>query len=199
MTDRDVIDQLAGLEHGSPVHALRDQRKDARVNAQKSYDALFAPKSPDGVTLAERHAIAAFVTGLHRDAGALAFYQLGLSVQGLRPGVADAIVAEAARGAVTGPFGSYPKGPLSVEDKIGPAFRVSQANRETLGERLSLALEHAHLLVFHPRDADPAALQALLDGGWSTTDVVTLSQLVAFLTFQIRVAVGLRALAAASA
>jgi CMD domain protein len=192
MADRDVIDRLAGVEHDSPVHALRDQRKDARLNAQKSYDALFAPDSPSGVTLAERHAVAAFEAGLHRDAGALAFYKLGLS----DPDVADAISEEAARGAATGPFGSYPRGPLSVEDKIGPTYRVSQVNRETLGERLSLALEHAHLLVFHPRDANPAALQALLDGGWSTTDIVTLSQLVAFLTFQIRVVVGLRALAA---
>ena len=39
------------------------------------------------------------------------------------------------------------------------------------------------------------ALQALLDAGWSTTDIVTLSQLVAFLSFQIRVVAGLRVLA----
>ena len=65
------------------------------------------------------------------------------------------------------------------------------------GGRLSAALEHAHLLVFRPRDASPAALQSLLDAGWSTTDIVTLSQLVAFLAFRIRVIVGLRALAAA--
>ena len=41
----------------------------------------------------------------------------------------------------------------------------------------------------------PAALQALLDAGWSTTDIVTLSQIAAFLSFQIRVVAGLRALA----
>jgi CMD domain protein len=64
-----------------------------------------------------------------------------------------------------------------------------------LGERLSVALAHAHLLVFHPRDASPAALQSLLDAGWSSTEIVTLSQLVAFLAFQIRVVTGLRALA----
>ncbi len=39
-------------------------------------------------------------------------------------------------------------------------------------------------------------MQALLDAGWSATDIVTLSQLVAFLSFQIRVVAGLRALAA---
>ena len=52
------------------------------------------------------------------------------------------------------------------------------------------------MLVFHPRDADVRSLQALLDAGWSTTEVVTLSQLVAFLSFQIRVVAGLKVLAA---
>jgi len=37
----------------------------------------------------------------------------------------------------------------------------------------------------------------LLDAGWSTTGIVTLSQIVAFLAFQIRVATGLRVLAGA--
>ena len=66
-----------------------------------------------------------------------------------------------------------------------------------LGERLAAALDHAHMLVFHPRDADPAALQRLLDAGLSTTAIVTLSQLVAFLSFQIRVVAGLAVLDAA--
>ena len=44
---------------------------------------------------------------------------------------------------------------------------------------------------------DPDALQALLDAGWSTTDIVTLSQIAAFLSFQIRVIAGLRVQAAA--
>ena len=65
----------------------------------------------------------------------------------------------------------------------------------SLGPRLAAAFEHVHMLVFHPRDAAPASLQALLDGGWSTTDIVTLSQIVAFLSFQIRVVTGLRTLA----
>jgi uncharacterized protein YciW len=54
------------------------------------------------------------------------------------------------------------------------------------------------MLVFHPRDANGAALQALLDAGWSNTGIVTLSQLVAFLAFQIRAAAGLRVLAASA-
>jgi uncharacterized protein YciW len=51
-----------------------------------------------------------------------------------------------------------------------------------------------HMLVYHPRDAAPASLQALLDAGWSVTDIVTLSQIAAFLSFQSRVVAGLRIL-----
>ena len=36
--------------------------------------------------------------------------------------------------------------------------------------------------------------QALLDAGWSVADIVTLSQLVSFLAFQLRVVAGLQVL-----
>jgi CMD domain protein len=94
-----------------------------------------------------------------------------------------------------GPYGKYPAGPLSREDTAGPVYRVGAASRQALGPRLAAAFEHTHMLVFHPRDAAPTSLQALLDAGWSTTDIVTLSQIVAFLSFQIRVVIGLRTLA----
>jgi CMD domain protein len=184
MTDRDVINLLAGVELDSSVHPLRERRADARLNAQKSYETLFKPASASGVAVQERHAVAAFVAGLHRNSEALAFYKSGLDVQN-GAGVGEAIDQEIARAAAVGPYGRYPEGRLSVEDRTGPTFRVSESNPERLGVRLVAALEHAHRLVFHPRDASPAALETLRDAGWSTTDVVTLSQLVAFLTCQI--------------
>src|SRR5205823_14901388 len=95
----------------------------------------------------------------------------------------------------SGPYGTYPAGPMSHEDTACPVYRVGAATRGVLCPRLSAAFEHVHMLVFHPRDAAPASLQALLDAGWSTTDIVTLSQIVAFLSFQIRVVAGLRTLA----
>jgi len=88
---------------------------------------------------------------------------------------------------------------LTVEDVLGPIYQVAETNRSVLGGRLSAAFAHGHMLVFHPRDASPASLQALRDAGWSKTDIVTLSQLVAFLAFQIRAIAGLRALAVADA
>ena len=195
--ERDVSDLLVGVKPGSRLDAIRAQRPEARENAQKSYLALFAPKFPGEMSGEERYALAVFVAGLHRDAAALAFYRAGLAGQNGRADLAAAVDAQIALGAAEGPYGHYPAGPLSVEDRAGPAHRVSEAERAVLGPRLSAALEHAHLLVFRPRDASPAALQALLNAGWSTAGIVTLSQLVAFLSFQIRVIVGLRALAAA--
>lgn len=194
----DVIDRLVGVDRGGRLEGIRALRPEARANAQKSYLALFAPEFPGGVSAQERYAIAMFVAGVHRDAAILAFYRDGLVRQSGRSDVAAAVAEEIERGAAEGPYGRYPRGPLSAEDRLGPIHRVSGSNWLALGERLCAGLEHAHLLVFRPRDASPAALQSLLDSGWSTTDIVTLSQLVAFLSFQIRVIVGLRALALAA-
>ena len=196
--DPDVIDRLVGIEKGFRLDAVRAARPETRANAQKSFEALFEPDFPAGVTSEERFAIAAFVAGLHRDASAVGFYMDGLA-RSAGASLVEAIRDEIARGAAEGPYGRYPLGPLTVEDKAGPAHQVSAPNRKTLGGRLSAALEHAHLLVFHPRDASPVALRSLLNADWTTTDIVTLSQLVAFLSFQIRVVTGLSAIAATRA
>src|SRR5262249_31299328 len=108
------------------------------------------------------------------------------------------IDAEATAATTKGPYGAFPKGPLSKEDAAGPIHRVADSNRAALGARLAAAFEHVHMLVFHPRDADARSLQSLLDAGWTTTQIGTLSQLVAFLSFQIRVVAGLKVLAAKS-
>jgi CMD domain protein len=193
----DVVDRLASIAPGSRLDALRAQRPEARHSAQESYLALFEPDELSGVSLEERFALAVFVAGLHREPEIGAYYAEGLARNIIRPGLAEALAQETARAATQGPYGRYPKGPLSAEDSEGLRYTVLEADRELFGGRLAAALEHAHFLVFHPRDAAPARLQALLDAGLSTTDIVTLSQLVTFLTFQIRVVAGLRALDAA--
>ena len=60
---------------------------------------------------------------------------------------------------------------------------------------LDVGLAHAELLVLHPRDAAPSHLRALEAAGWDADGIVTLSQLVSFLTFQLRAAHALRVLA----
>ncbi|MFK4488818.1 CMD domain protein [Bradyrhizobium sp. USDA 336] len=199
MAATDIIDTLAGIEPGSTLDAIRARRLQARENAQKSYLALFEPVDAGDISLTERAAVAAFVTGLHGESPVSAFYRDKLAANADGAPLLDAINAEIERGKTSGPYGAYPAGPLSIENKAGLIYRVSAERKPVLGARLVAALEHAHLLVFHPRDAASADMKALLAAGWSATGIVTLSQLVAFLSFQVRVVSGLRTLAAASA
>lgn len=199
MATQDIIDTLAGIEPGSALDAIRARRLQARENAQKSYLSLFEPVDTGDVSLVERAAVAFFVVGLHREPNVAAFYRskLAATADGVR--LIEAIEVEIARGETSGPYGVFPAGPLSGENKTGLIYRASAASKPTLGARLAAALEHAHLLVFRPRDAAASDMKALLAAGWSTTGIVTFSQLVAFLSFQVRVVSGLRTLAAMNA
>jgi CMD domain protein len=196
MSDPDVIDTLAGLAAGSPLAMIRDRKPVTREQAQASYRALFEPVELGDVTIQERFAVATFVAGLHAEEAIARFYNSGLARTAPAEAFVTALSAEIARGRGNGPYGAYPKGPLSAEDVAGPIYLVAEPHHAALGARVTAALAHVHMLVFHPRDASAAALQKLLDAGWSSAGIVTLSQLVAFLAFQIRVVAGLRALAA---
>jgi CMD domain protein len=193
---KDIIDLLAGIEPGSSLYDIRAKRSQAYENAQRSYLALFEPDDVSDVTVAERYAVAAFVAGIHAEPATAGFYseKFAGAVDGSEQ---VAVLRAEIDGAKTqGPYGAFPTGPLSVEDKVGLIYRVAGESQRALSGRLAAALEHAHLLVFHPRDASPAAMQRLLEAGWSSTAIVTLSQLVAFLSFQIRTIAGLRTLSA---
>ena len=194
-TDSDVIDALVGIAPGSALDAIRARRPEARAHAQATYRALFTPEALGNISAQERFAVGTFVAGLHGATAVAAAYGARLAETGAPTGVKDAVEAAIKEARTRGPYGSYPAGPLSREDTAGPIYRVGAATRQPLGRRLASAFEHTHMLVFHPRDAAPTSLQALLDAGWSTTDIVTLSQIVAFLSFQIRVVIGLRTLA----
>ncbi len=199
MSTPDIIDTLVGIKPGSALDAIRAKRLQARENAQKSYLSLFEPIDAGDVSLLERAAVAAFVTGLHGESPVATFYREKLAASAGGAALLGAVDAEIARGKTSGPYGSFPAGPLSVENTAGLIYRVSAANKSALGARLVAALEHAHLLVFRPRDAASADMKALSAAGWSNTGIVTFSQLVAFLSFQVRVVSGLRTLAAVNA
>lgn len=195
----DVIDQLVGVKAGGPIDQVRARRPLARLHAQQSYQALFEPAAPPpgqdgGFSAVERFAVATFTAALHRQPAFIAFYATGLSRAGASTALQETVIAAAEQGAASGPYGSYPAGALSAEDVQGPDYVVSAEHRAVLGVRLAAALAHAHLLVLHPRDAKAEGLRTLLDAGWSPDEIVTLSQLVSFLSFQVRVVVGLRAL-----
>lgn len=192
----DIIDLLAGIAPGDALAAVRDQRAQARENAQRSFEALLEPADPGTFPLAERYAVASFVSQLHGFAEATAFY--GDLLGDEAPALTSVVAAAADSAAATGPFGAYREPRLQGESTDGARWTPDAATAEALQTRLAAAFTHTHLLVFRPREARAEAIQALVDAGWSPDDIVSLSQLIAFLTFQLRVAWGLRTLAAAS-
>lgn len=193
----DMINHFAGIAPDSFLDSLRNERSEAKENAQAGFTALFAPVNTDQVSLAERFALAAFTLALHGAEDMAAFYRDGLAGTGAEQALLDAVAGAAEANMGSGPYGKYPAGPLSAEDEAGPEYSVDEAVADALGKRLAAAFAHAHMLVFHPRDASAAALQRLLDAGWSDEGVVTVSQLVTFLAYQVRLVHGLRVMARA--
>ncbi|MBS3183027.1 alkylhydroperoxidase domain protein [Leucobacter manosquensis] len=190
----DVIAALTGISPGDALDRARDRRPESKQHAQGSFEALFVPLDASEVSLAERAAVALFVARLHEEPEAVAFYGALLRETGGGAGLEPLIVAEAGRAAGQGPYGAF-RAENAPESEAGPEYSVASVEAAyALGDRLSAALEHAHMLVLHPRDADRERLGRLLDAGWSSTGIVTLSQLISFLAFQLRVAHGLREL-----
>ena len=73
-----------------------------------------------------------------------------------------------------------------------------QALLHAPGARLALILDFAGKLIVRPLDGDKTSIDALLAVGLSTPAVVALGQLVAFLSYQVRVVAGLQAMADAT-
>lgn len=188
---QDLIDYVVGIESGSWLDTLRRGRNVLRDNAQQSAAFLLNPERDEGFSRTERLAVASFVAGLHGEQDIYRLYLGLLERSGEGHALSAAIRQFVSEGRTRGPYGAYPKGALSKEDLNGLVFDVSAGK---IGNRLSAALKHAHLLVYHPRDASADALEALQQAGWSETAIVTLSQLVSFLTFQVRIIHGLTVL-----
>ncbi|WP_049155848.1 alkylhydroperoxidase domain protein [Corynebacterium aurimucosum] len=169
----DIINLLAGVE--GDVAQLRERRPEAKENAQASFAALLEPAEPGTFSYAERYAIATFVAGVYQAAPAVAFYSDLLAEES--EGLAAEIARAVKRGITTGPYSDG-------------GFTLFEGS-----PRLAAALDFAHLLVFHPKDASPAAIGHLQAAGWSNDDIVTLAQLISFLSFQLRVVHGLSVLA----
>ncbi|MFE1645939.1 CMD domain protein [Microbacterium sp. P01] len=189
----DIIDLLSGAAASSDIASIRGHRPQAREQAQRSFSALFEPADPGTFPVADRYAVAAYVSGLHGFPAASAFYSDLLADEDAELSAPVAALVRAT--ATSGPFGTYREEGLQGENTSGTAFDASEDRAGVFDTRLRAAFAHAHLLVFRPRESSGAALAALADAGWSDDDIVTLSQLVAFLSFQLRTAWGLRVLA----
>ncbi|CAB3748540.1 hypothetical protein GQ57_04350 [Burkholderia sp. MSh2] len=87
-------------------------------------------------------------------------------------------------------------------DAGGGAEDIASADAEAfdaLAPRVGAILAHARLLARSPVDARAADLDALKSAGLTTPAIVALSQLVAFVAYQLRVAAAAQALQARAA
>jgi uncharacterized protein YciW len=100
-------------------------------------------------------------------------------------------------------------GGFSLAERAAAALRIAEINQDTAlaahyrgllpvdlpqTPRLTAILAHVELVARTPRAARPAHLHALAQVGFSTREIVVLSQLIAFVSYQTRVLAGLRLL-----
>ena len=190
----DVIDTLAGIAPGSPLDAVRAQRPQARLHAQASYDSLFAPLSEADATRPERFAIACFVAGLHGRPEMEAFYGRASPPPARLPRCRPRSARPWRRPGSRDPTAIIPKGRSVPRTRPARSIASPRPTRDALGARLAAAFEHAHMLVFHPRDSAPPTCRRCSMPAGRRRAIVVISQLVAFLSYQIRVVAGLRVL-----
>ena len=124
------------------------------------------------------------------------------------PGVQDISVAErllvalqACRLSEADSLASHYRQRLT-SDGIEPAL-IDTVNRNDIGSlpdpRLQTILRFTTTLIERPIDGDRQAIDALVNAGLSTPAIVALGQLIAFLSYQIRLTAGLQAMVALEA
>lgn len=86
---------------------------------------------------------------------------------------------------------------LSGDDQLAAAYAKAAGAAPAANPRMAAIMRHADLVTRSPRDATAADIAALQSAGVAAADIVRLSQLIAFVSYQVRVVAGLRLMAAA--
>lgn len=189
----DLVDRMAGLERGGAVQALRQRRTKVAVATQGSYDALFDPALP-GLPLADRLLVALYGSLLSAAPALAAHYRERLAGVQVDAAIVGAVERLAFHEAVPAAGDGSADADLASDAAAGPAGGVAIEDFN----RLRPLLAFTRMLVENPIAADKAALQSLTAAGLATAAVVALAQLIAFLSYQVRLVAGLRAMQGAA-
>lgn len=123
----------------------------------------------------------------------LAFSAPGLSIAQRR----DRLLAAAVSAQATGPASLAEEyGRQLLETGPDDAYRAALDGRPDSGSAaLDTLARYARTLALEPASADRQALLALAQAGWNTPEVVSLAQIMGYVSYQSRLMVGLTALA----
>ena len=164
----DAIDAILGGAAAGKVAELRRQKPELAAQLQDYYRAVFAP-----------------------DAASAAAFPLAD-----RAVVAVRVASHTGSTAVADWYAG-----LAAAAGV-PAGTTGRARDAAAGwpddDRLGAAIRHADLLTTRPAATGPADLEALKAAGFSPAGVLSLSQTVAFVAYQLRLIAGLRALGEAA-
>lgn len=156
----DLLDQVVGISPESRTAVVRAKRPDVTLYAQSSYDALFSPTGSAGL-----------------DSTGLDFAGLGLAER-VEAALRVATLEESQP--LMDHYGQWLKALDNEAHGSGTHDSAAMASRR------AAILQHVDLLTLSPIAATPDALIPLQQAGLSTRNIVTLSQLIAFLGFQVR-------------
>jgi len=161
MSGAKVIEEVAGVQHGSRLAQALLARTDIMSLSQASYDAIIRPRDPGGVSYAERAALAARMARQNADEALAEHYMTRLREACADPKLSEPVASE------------------EIDD---------------YGKRLNALVRHMDLLTREPKKASRTDITALKDAGLDEPDIVRLSELVAFVNYQVRVIAGLKKL-----
>lgn len=164
--DVDLIDRLLEIDENSMVYAARHFRDEVLVGTQESYDALFSEDL--SLPLNVRLLVALYASVLSKAKELTKYYEAQLRDESI---TRDALEEEI-NGVLTDDL-------TLIEDPIVRAI-----------------LSFTRTLILNPIEGDKNALLALEASGVSVADCIALAQLIAFLSYQIRLVTGLRAMQA---
>lgn len=163
VTTDDVVSQILGLTADSPVVALRADRPHQIDDLQAYYDSLFTP---------DETSAAAFPV---RD----------------RALVAIRVAAHTGSDAVVAWYEGVAREHGATDAEITAARDITTPNTdETV---LGAAIRRADLVTTHLVDTTKADVDALKAAGFSPQGILVLSQVIAFVSYQLRFVAGLRA------
>jgi uncharacterized protein YciW len=160
----DVIDQIIGGDPTGRIAALRAQKPELADELQAYYRSIFAPS----------------------DRSAAEFAPIDRALVAIR------VAAHTGSTAVVDWYAR-----LAEEHGADPALIARAKDVDTPWDdntKLGAAIGRADLVTLRPADTQASDIQLLKDAGFSPAGILSLSQTIAFVSYQLRLIAGLRAL-----